>query len=251
MLLTADKAYEELEAEHLALPGGPAAAPFPAPSTVEAPARYGEGRRFNPVAIALTVLFHAVLIFVVVQVRQQATHEQRQRLTVVDLTAPPPPPPAATRPPEPKSAVAAPVPLVQAPRPAPQITLTPAPVAPSAPSVVAAPPAPAAAPGPPAPPAPPSPVEASNLGTRMISAPPPRYPLESRRQREQGTVVLALTLDLNGSVATIAIAHSSGFPRLDEAALRAVRKWRWAPTVRDGQPVMVRGQVEIPFMLQG
>jgi protein TonB len=94
-------------------------------------------------------------------------------------------------------------------------------------------------------------MKAKDLGTRMISAVPPRYPTESRRQREQGTVVLELTLDADGRVAHIAVARSSGFSRLDEAALRAVRKWRWAPTMRDGQAVMVQGLVEIPFVLKG
>jgi protein TonB len=83
----------------------------------------------------------------------------------------------------------------------------------------------------------------------VISAVPPRYPTESRRSHEQGTVVLGLTLDVNGKVAEISIVHSSGYRRLDEAALRAVRKWRWAPTLRDGQPAIVQGQVEIPFVL--
>src|SRR3546814_12104805 len=85
----------------------------------------------------------------------------------------------------------------------------------------------------------------------MLSAEPPRYPRESRRHHEEGIVVLALTLDLDGSVAAISVAQSSGFQRLDEAALRAVRKWRWAPTIRSGQAVKVRGLVEIPFVLRG
>nr|WP_246427285.1 energy transducer TonB [Sphingopyxis panaciterrulae] len=85
----------------------------------------------------------------------------------------------------------------------------------------------------------------------MLSGAPPRYPRESRRHREEGTVVLALTLDVDGSVASISVAQSSGFQRLDEAALRAVRKWRWAPTMRSGQAVKVKGLVEIPFVLRG
>jgi len=112
------------------------------------------------------------------------------------------------------------------------------------------PPAPVAAPAPPAPPAPPSVIQSSDLGTRMISGRPPRYPVESRRSDEQGTVVLALTVGTDGGVASIAIQRSSGFARLDEAARSAVRTWRWAPIVRNGVAVMVRGVVEIPFVLQ-
>ena len=134
--------------------------------------------------------------------------------------------------------------MLQTPRPAPPIVTVAEP--PREPVDVAVP-----APPPPSPPAPPSVVKASDLGTRMIAGEPPRYPVECRRRREQGTVVLALTLDLEGVVSAISIARSSGFSRLDDAALRAVRKWRWAPTMRDGQPVMVKGLVEIPFVLQG
>lgn len=83
----------------------------------------------------------------------------------------------------------------------------------------------------------------------MISGGPPRYPVESRRRKEQGTVELNLVLGLDGKVETISVAHSSGFARLDQAALDAVRRWRWAPTLRDGSPVKVRGTVEIPFVL--
>ena len=85
----------------------------------------------------------------------------------------------------------------------------------------------------------------------MVSGKPPRYPIESRRKREQGTVVLALTLGIDGTVESIAINRSSGHARLDTAAFDAVRGWRWQPTIRGRQPVRVRGIVEIPFILRG
>ncbi|EQB31940.1 energy transducer TonB, partial [Sphingobium ummariense] len=111
-----------------------------------------------------------------------------------------------------------------------------------------------AVPGPPAPvvapPAPPSTVQGGDLASQMVAGKPPRYPVESRRKREQGTVVLSLTLGLDGAVEAIGVSHSSGFRRLDDAALDAVRRWRWKPMMRDGQPVRVRGVVEIPFVLQ-
>ena len=111
--------------------------------------------------------------------------------------------------------------------------------------------APAPAPVPAALPAPPSLIQAGDLGTQMVSGKPPRYPVESRRKREQGTVVLALTLGVDGTVESIAINRSSGHARLDTAARDAVRGWRWQPTIRGGQPVRVRGIVEIPFILRG
>ena len=83
----------------------------------------------------------------------------------------------------------------------------------------------------------------------MIEAVPPRYPYESRRLKEQGTVVLDVLLGPDGRVERIAVRTSSGHARLDKAALDAVRRWRWSPMLRDGQAVAVRGLVEIPFTL--
>lgn len=85
----------------------------------------------------------------------------------------------------------------------------------------------------------------------MIHAPPPKYPRESRRRREQGVVLLAVLLSAEGRVAEIRIARSSGHSRLDTAARDAVRGWRWSPTLRDGVAVQVSGTVEIPFVLTG
>lgn len=87
------------------------------------------------------------------------------------------------------------------------------------------------------------------LPPTMIEAVPPRYPFESRQRKEQGTVVLDVRLAPSGRVEQIAIHTSSGSPRLDKAALDAVRRWRWSPMLRDGVAVAVHGLVEIPFVL--
>lgn len=92
-------------------------------------------------------------------------------------------------------------------------------------------------------------VSGVDLSANMIAAVPPKYPYESRRLKEQGTVVLDVQLSAAGVVERIAIRSSSGFQRLDKAALEAVRRWRWSPTQRGGQAVAVRGLVEIPFKL--
>lgn len=210
--------------------------------------RYGERRGINLTAVLLIILIHAVLIFVVMQARHRVERIREARLSVVNLT--PPPQPVENTPPPPPSTpqVVAPPPLIKVPVPPLPITtdpeLVPAPV--SAAAVVNAAPAVAAPPTP----APPSSVQSGNLATQMVSGKPPRYPIESRRKREQGTVVLALTVGLDGAVENLTIAQSSGFPRLDAAARDAVRNWRWKPTTRDGQPVRVKGVVEIPFILR-
>ncbi|BAV66186.1 energy transducer TonB [Sphingobium cloacae] len=223
----------------LVLPGTPA-------NVRNDASRFGQGRRLNLPAITAIILVHAALLYALVQVRQHVIEAREAKLTVINLTPPPPPPPAESPPPPPsRPEIVAPPPLVQVPAPpVPLVATTPDPVPVPIPMPVMSPP------GPPAPPAPPSIVQAGDLGTQMVAGKPPRYPVESRRKHEQGTVVLSLTLGADGSVESIAIAQSSGFKRLDDAARDAVRGWRWKPTIRDGRPTRVRGVVEIPFVLR-
>ncbi len=179
-------------------------------------------------------------------------------LTVVTLANLTPPAPAAPveRPKDVESVPSPPVAprivappaivVTQAAAPAITVAEAPAPPVPTAagPSAGATEPAP----GPSAPS--PAPAEGGDLSSRMISARPPTYPTESRRLREQGTVTLSVLLATDGRVERLSIARSSGFPRLDRAASVAVRHWRWSPTTRDGQPVLVQGNVVIPFVLR-
>ena len=224
-----------------------------APVSFRPPSRYQQRGSPNWLAIAIILALHAVAIAAIMHVRHERHRRAEARLSVFNLT-PPPPPPSEEAPPPPPSQpqVVAPPPLVRTPSPPPAIRTTPDPqpqVAAIAP-VVAAPAAPVVAAASVSA-APPSTVQGGDLGAQMIAGKPPRYPVESRRKREQGTVLLALTLAPDGSVDTIAVARSSGFSRLDNAALDAVRRWRWKPMVQQGQPVRVKGVVEIPFVLQG
>lgn len=226
-------------------PAASAMVPLPERPT----SRYGESGSPNWLVIALILVVHALLIAAIMHVRQQSHRREEARLSVVNLT-PPPPPPANEAPPPPpsKPQIVAPPPLVQVPiPPVAQVATAPDPT-----PLAASPPA-IAAPSPAvvyAPPAPPSIMQGGDLGAQMVSGKPPRYPVESRRKREQGTVVLALTLAIDGTVESVVIAHSSGFSRLDDAARDAVRRWRWKPMIQQGQPVRVKGVVEIPFVLQ-
>ncbi len=52
----------------------------------------------------------------------------------------------------------------------------------------------------------------------------PRYPVFSRKMREEGTVLLLLTVK-NGTVCNVSVDKSSGFSRLDSAAQIAAKKW--------------------------
>jgi protein TonB len=78
----------------------------------------------------------------------------------------------------------------------------------------------------------------------------PDYPPSSRRAGEEGTVVLEVYVLENGRVGEARIKKSSGHPRLDEAALREVkRSWRLLPGTENGKPVPMWGQFAVTFKL--
>lgn len=79
----------------------------------------------------------------------------------------------------------------------------------------------------------------------------PKYPPVSQRMGEEGTVVLAVELNEMGVVASAKIHHSSGFSRLDEAGLTAIRRWRCTPTQRNGAPVKTTALQPFKFVLEG
>jgi protein TonB len=59
--------------------------------------------------------------------------------------------------------------------------------------------------------------------------PPPQYPAESRKLREQGVVLVRVSVTPSGRAADVQLQRSSGYARLDEAALKAVRRWEFKP----------------------
>jgi protein TonB len=218
--------------------------------------RYGPARRVNPTALAVTAAVHVVLGLALLGLNVHAAGKKRERMAVVELSTTPPPASQPEPQPQPNPP---PRPVTMQPQaitlPRPEAAIVP--MAPELPPTVevarvAAPVMPAVPAAPAAPPAPPAPaiVESNDLGARMIAGDPPRYPIESRRRKEQGVVHLGLIVGTDGRVESIAVERSSGHDRLDAAAMKAVRKWRWEPTTRGGIATRVRGIVEIPFVLQ-
>jgi protein TonB len=70
-----------------------------------------------------------------------------------------------------------------------------------------------------------------------LNNPAPAYPAASRRFGEQGRVLLDVYIQPDGRVGEIRLKQSSGYPRLDEAALDAVRRWRYVPAHRGDEPI--------------
>ena len=91
---------------------------------------------------------------------------------------------------------------------------------------------------------------APEFGEIGISNPAPRYPYMSRIREEQGRVVLEVYVDLQGKVSRIQTLRSSGFSRLDRAAVKAVKKWKFVPASQDGTPTSGVVKVPINFVLK-
>jgi len=86
---------------------------------------------------------------------------------------------------------------------------------------------------------------------RVLNSLEPPYPNISRLREEEGTVYVRITLSPRGQVADVQLDKSSGFARLDDAALKAVRSWRFAPATRGGQGVTTSVVVPVKFVLHG
>jgi protein TonB len=78
-----------------------------------------------------------------------------------------------------------------------------------------------------------------------------RYPTLSKNRGESGRVVLQVEVNEEGQITSTQIHSSSGFERLDDAALAAVRNWRCTPQTRNGQPVRATALQPFKFELQG
>lgn len=165
-------------------------------------------------------------------------------------------------------AVSAPKPLPMAPAPNPRPKPEPKPKPVVRPKPVARPPLPKAPPSehavsipPPTPPTAASPPSDSHTNTAAATAPatsghsedapvtPPRsdasslnnpapeYPPQSRTFHEQGRVLLDVYILPNGTVGQIKLHQSSGYSRLDNSALDAVRRWHYIPAKRGDEPI--------------
>lgn len=91
----------------------------------------------------------------------------------------------------------------------------------------------------------------SELSVSCPSLTAPTYPAISRRMGEEGKLVLRVELDEDGRIDDARVINSSGYDRLDKAALEAVRSWRCRPSMRDGQPVRAVALQPFNFVLQG
>ena len=89
-----------------------------------------------------------------------------------------------------------------------------------------------------------APVEAPKFNAAYLSNPAPVYPRRSRMLEEEGTVKLQVHVSEEGNALGVQLFKSSGFSRLDDAALNAVKSWRFVPAKRGDQSI--EGWVIVP-----
>ncbi|MFN4044807.1 MULTISPECIES: energy transducer TonB [unclassified Limnobacter] len=206
----------------------------------------------NTQTISNTVTFAGVVLLHVLGLVWAA-----QQLSISEPVITPPSVVGVLVAPEPEPAPPPPKPVPPPPKPEPKPVPTPKPVAKPTPKPtpkpepvreVAQEPVQQAAPTPPAPPSPPvqqatpapeapAPVTPPRTDAAHLNNPAPQYPALSRRLGEQGRVMLDVYILPDGSVGEIKLNRSSGFPRLDNAALQAVKTWKYVPAKRGDKPI--------------
>lgn len=225
----------------------------PAPLPIR-PLRRGE-QHFG--LLAGVVLAHGALL-VLSQLGAPPAPQEPPPIQVALITPPAPKPVAPTpelprpKPPEIRKAVT-PRPAPVQPRPVVAQPTATSPLsesataltapAPAASSPVAAEPAKAAE-------AAPAPFVPVNVNAAYLANPAPPYPPLSKRLREQGKVDLRVRVSADGLAEHVEIKTSSGLPRLDNAALEAVQRWRFTPARQGERSVASTVVVPIIFKLE-
>ena len=210
-------------------------------------------------ALQTGLLQRAVEIVVPVQVLAQFIEPAQPK---VEPPAPPPPQPPPKVKPQPVQQKPQPVPL-STPLPPPPMPLavpsaqpspnavtgatTPQPPAPPIAAPVSE--APSVSPAPPAPPAPPR-IQLPDSNADYLNNRPPVYPPLSRRLGEQGQVVVRVFIGTDGKASRAELRTSSGFDRLDQAALRTAQEWTYVPGKVNGEPKAMWFNVPIRFVLE-
>jgi len=195
--------------------------------------------------LGVVVGLHAV-VFLGILAAKTVVPQIMEMPLIVDMLEPEAPKAPAPKP----LPMAKPEPVRQKPTPAPKL---PTPQIEATNSTVPAPSAPVAAPPDikPAPPAPAAePVVQARFDADYLKNPAPPYPPLSRRMGEEGKVILRVSVTPQGSADNVEIKTSSGSARLDEAAQKTVRNWKFIPAKRGDLAVQSWVLVPIIFKLE-
>ncbi|SHH08365.1 energy transducer TonB [Massilia sp. CF038] len=209
------------------------------------------GKRRTPVAsialVAAIIGLHGFAIYTLSQSKAVVVPAPAPKPITISLAPPkveppPPPPPPKLEPPAPRlktplparapatPVVAKDVPMVEASADTVQVAQMP----------VEAAPAPKPAPAPVA-----EPVTEPKGYAGYLRNPAPDYPLAAQKRGLEGKVVLKVHVLASGQPDSVNVATSSGHQILDEAAIKAVQQWAFAPARRGQTPI--EGWVQVPL----
>jgi TonB family protein len=83
---------------------------------------------------------------------------------------------------------------------------------------------------------------------RATYSPAPEFSEEARKRKVAGTVLLSVTVGVDGVPHDIKVEKGIGYG-LDEKAVEAVSRWKFDPALKDGQPIEKQIKVEVSFNL--
>ena len=221
--------------------------------------------------VIISFVFQCTIIAVMVLIPLIYTEALPKRELLTFLMAPPPPPP----PPPPPAAIVK-IKVIPKVAPAPQEMVVPKAIPKLVAIIKEEPPPPPGPVGgvvggvtggtvggagnslvgliaaPPPPPPPPPPPERIRVGgsvqsAKLASQPKPVYPQLARQARIQGTVKLEADISKDGTIENLKVI--SGHPLLIQAALDAVKQWRYQPTLLNGVAVEVVTTIDVNFTL--
>lgn len=86
------------------------------------------------------------------------------------------------------------------------------------------------------------------LPPKPTYTPEPEFSEQARHAKYQGTVVLSIVIDKAGKISRIRLERALGMG-LDENAMEGVKRWRFNPATRNGEPVAVAMSIEVSFNL--
>lgn len=214
--------------------------------------------RLSATGLAAVFAAHALVAVLLIRTEPWVPPTPESVLTVSLLpsvaTAPPiPETRPAVQPPRPRQPETPPSPQIAVPEDVAATTPIEAPPPPAAPAPVAAV-APVIEPAPAAPSAAPVPtlaVTPARYDADYLDNPKPGYPPISRRLGEEGRVLLRVVVSATGLPVDLKVQVSSGFDRLDQAALSTVRRWKFVPPRIGKEPVAAPVLIPITFSLKG
>jgi len=85
---------------------------------------------------------------------------------------------------------------------------------------------------------------------RLSEVAVPEYTAEAKKKKIEGTVTLVIVVDKKGDVIDAKVVKGLGYG-LDENAIVAAKEWKYKPAEKDGEPVAVKMEITVDFVLRG